>query len=85
MEEAHVAELTGLLREGPDGDQLDGWPAGMRVFTRRDRPHPGAQLSLFETRDGWRSPCGYRTWPPCCAAGGPSWLHRRCSPGAREG
>ena len=25
VEEAHVAELTGLLREGPGGDQLQGW------------------------------------------------------------
>jgi hypothetical protein len=31
VEEAHVTELTGLLREGPQGDQLDGWPATMRV------------------------------------------------------
>ena len=52
IEEAHVTELTGLLRGGPGGDQLDGWP--MRVFARRERPHPGAQLSLFETPDGWR-------------------------------
>jgi hypothetical protein len=37
-EEAHVAELTGLLREGPDGDQLKGWPKTMRVFARRERP-----------------------------------------------
>ena len=58
IEEAHVTELTGLLREGPHGDQLDGWPAGMRVFARRERPHPGAQLSLFETQDGWR----YSLW-----------------------
>ena len=58
IEEAHVTELTGLLREGPGGDQLDGWPATMRVFARRERPHPGAQLSLFETRDGWR----YSLW-----------------------
>ena len=58
VEEAHVTELTGLLREGPGGDQLDGWPAGMRVFARRERPHPGAQLSLFETQDGWR----YSLW-----------------------
>jgi hypothetical protein len=36
-----VAELTGLL-------DLSGWPAGMRVIVRRERPHPGAQLSLFE-------------------------------------
>jgi hypothetical protein len=58
LEEAHVTELTGLLREGPHGDQLDGWPAPMRVFARRERPHPGAQLSLFETQDGWR----YSLW-----------------------
>ena len=42
-----VAELTGLL-------DLAKWPAGMRVIVRRERPHPGAQLSLFEERDGWR-------------------------------
>jgi hypothetical protein len=44
---AQVAELTGLLH-------LSGWPPGMRVIVRRERPHPGAQLSLFEERDGWR-------------------------------
>jgi hypothetical protein len=26
IEEAHVTELTSLLREAPGGDQLDGWP-----------------------------------------------------------
>jgi len=26
----------------------------MRVIIRRERPHPGAQLSLFEEADGWR-------------------------------
>ena len=64
VEEAHVTELTGLLREGPDGDQLDGWPEPMRIFARRERPHPGAQLSLFETRDGWR----YTLWVSNIAA-----------------
>jgi hypothetical protein len=54
IEEAHVTELTSLLRERPDGDQLRGWPATMRVFARRGRPHPGAQLTLFEAGDGWR-------------------------------
>jgi hypothetical protein len=54
VEEAHVTELTGLLRQGPAGDQLAAWPASMRVFARRERPHPGAQLTLFETQDGWR-------------------------------
>jgi Transposase DDE domain group 1 len=47
---AEVAELTGLL---PDLTAA-GWPAGMRVIVRRERPHPGAQLSLFEHHDGWR-------------------------------
>jgi len=42
-----VAELTGLLN-------LSAWPAGMRVIVRRERPHPGAQLSMFEERDGYR-------------------------------
>jgi len=46
-EGGEVAEITGLLN-------LDGWPTGMRVILRRERPHPGAQLSLFEAHDGWR-------------------------------
>lgn len=58
IEEAHVAELTGLLRHGPGADQLDNWPATMRVFARRERPHPEAQLTLFETADG----CRYTLW-----------------------
>ena len=58
IEEAHVTELTPLLREGPAGDQLKGWPEKMRIFARRERPHPGAQLTLFEAGDGWR----YSLW-----------------------
>jgi hypothetical protein len=58
IEEAHVTELTGLLRDGPAGDQLSAWPEKMRIFARRERPHPGAQLTLFETEDGWR----YTLW-----------------------
>jgi hypothetical protein len=58
IEEAHVTELTGLLRCGPGGDQLKTWPKSMRVFGRRERPHPGAQLTLFEAEDGWR----YSLW-----------------------
>lgn len=59
LDDAGVVELTGLLREsvGPDGkvaDQLKTWPKDMRVIVRRERPHPGAQLSLFEDADGWR-------------------------------
>jgi hypothetical protein len=43
---AWVAELTGLL-------DLSGWPEGMRVIVRRERPHPGAQLR-FTDLDGHR-------------------------------
>jgi len=43
---AWVAELTGLLN-------LQGWPKGMRVIARKERPHPGAQLRLTDI-DGLR-------------------------------
>lgn len=45
-EGAWVAELTGLLN-------LAGWPAGMRVIARKERPHPGAQLRITDV-DGHR-------------------------------
>jgi Transposase DDE domain group 1 len=73
VEEAHVTELTGLLREGPDGDQLVGWPETMRVFARRERPHPGAQLSLFEAADGWR----YSLWVTNLPAATKGWRGQR--------
>jgi hypothetical protein len=38
---AWVAELTGLL-------DLQGWPKGMRVIVRKERPHPGAQLRFTD-------------------------------------
>ena len=38
----------------PDGDQLANWPADLRIIARREKPHPGAQLSLFEAADQWR-------------------------------
>ncbi len=54
LDKAGVVELTALLRESTGGDRLANWPAGMRIIARRERPHPGAQLSLFEEADGWR-------------------------------
>jgi hypothetical protein len=33
---------------------MTGWGAGCRLICRRERPHPGAQLSLFDSADGWR-------------------------------
>jgi Transposase DDE domain group 1 len=69
LDDAGVVELTGLLRTsvGPDGqtvDQLKAWPVGMRVIVRRERPHPGAQLSLFEEADGWRYQIFATNTPP---------------------
>ncbi|ALG83228.1 IS1380 family transposase [Gordonia phthalatica] len=45
-EGADVAELTGVI-------DLTGWPPGMRVIVRREKPHPGAQLRITD-RNGWR-------------------------------
>ena len=47
---AEVIELTEVI-------ELKGWPESMRVIVRRERPHPGAQLSLFDTCAGWRHTC----------------------------
>ena len=41
-----VCELTGLV-------DLSSWPEGTRLICRRERPHPGAQLSLTD-HDGYR-------------------------------
>jgi hypothetical protein len=54
LDEAGVVELTALLRRHPDGDHLASWPTDLRIICRREKPHPGAQLSLFEQIDGWR-------------------------------
>jgi hypothetical protein len=51
---AQVAELTGCYHSDPKGDQLRTWPKDMRVIARREKPHPGAQLSLFEQHAGRR-------------------------------
>lgn len=65
-EGADVVELTGLL-------DLIAWPEGMRVIVRRERPHPGAQLSLFEEADGWR----YQAFATNTATGQLSFLEAR--------
>jgi len=46
-EHGDVVEITGMLN-------LTNWPGGMRVLIRREHPHPGAALSLFEDAEGWR-------------------------------
>ncbi|WP_239335264.1 transposase, partial [Frankia sp. CiP3] len=51
-----VTELTGLPGESPDGDRYQTWPTTLRLIARRERPSPGAQLSLFEQYPGFRFP-----------------------------
>jgi hypothetical protein len=47
-------------------------PVGRGGFARRERPHPGVQLTLFETDDGWRTACGSPTCPSARPAGASS-------------
>ncbi|MFN8159862.1 MAG: IS1380 family transposase [Solirubrobacterales bacterium] len=49
-EGAWVAELTDSL-------ELAEWPEGIRAIVRRERPHPGAQLSIFDCEAGYRHTC----------------------------
>jgi hypothetical protein len=44
---AQVTELT-------DRVDLSSWPQGTRLIARRERPHPGAQLSVFDCETGYR-------------------------------
>jgi hypothetical protein len=44
---AEVTELT-------DDLDLSSWPEGTRLIVRRERPHPGAQLSVFDCEAGYR-------------------------------
>ena len=47
---AWVIELSDLV-------DLSTWPPGARLICRRERPHPGAQLSLFDIGEGFRHTC----------------------------
>ena len=46
-EGAQVTELT-------DRVDLSSWPEGTRLIVRREQPHPGAQLSVFDCETGYR-------------------------------
>ena len=86
VEEAHVTELTALLRQSRAGNQLACWPATRRVFARRERPHPGAQLTPLRSRRRLAVlPVGHqpaRTHPRLAR---PARLHRRRPQSARTG
>ncbi|MFE3214742.1 IS1380 family transposase [Streptomyces antimycoticus] len=59
---AQTAELTGMV-------DLTGYPDGTRIIVRRERPHPGAQLSLFDLDEGMRHQVFLTDTP--IAGGGP--------------
>jgi hypothetical protein len=47
------ARQNGEVAEITDSVDLSSWPEGTRLIVRRERPHPGAQLS-FTDHDGYR-------------------------------
>ncbi|WP_030299570.1 IS1380 family transposase [Streptomyces katrae] len=55
-----AVEPDGDVRDGAvaelAGDCLTGWPKGLRLIARKERPHPGAQLR-FTDADGMRLTC----------------------------
>ncbi|WP_443076020.1 serine hydrolase [Streptomyces sp. NBC_01716] len=54
---AEAADVTGMV-------DLAGYPAGTRNTVRRERPHPGAQLSLFDHDEGLRHQVFLTDTPP---------------------
>ena len=54
-----AVEVDGSVRDGAWLVELSDliehrWGDGVRVIARRERPHPGAQLTLFDTAEGFR-------------------------------
>lgn len=71
-ENAQVTELTGLLREGPDGDKLATWPKDLRVIARRTPREPGEQAELGQDAY-WR----YGAFATNTPTGQVQWLDAR--------
>ncbi len=53
LDQDGTERTNGQVVELTDSVDLDTWPQGSRVIVRRERPHPGAQLS-FTDHDGYR-------------------------------
>ena len=70
--QAHVADLTGILRQGPDGDRMAGWPPDQRVVVRRTRRPAGKPAKLGEHPD-WE----YGAFTTNTATGQIQWLDAR--------
>jgi hypothetical protein len=69
-EGAQVAEITGLLYQ-----YAATFPEATRFLVRRERPHPGAQLSLFDSIEGWRHQVTATDTEP--ATGPITWIEAR--------
>ena len=65
---AWVAELA--------GDCLKGWPKGMRLIVRKERPHPGAQLR-FTDADGTAADRASPPTPPAVPIAALELRHRQ--------
>jgi Transposase DDE domain group 1 len=53
LEKDGSQRANGQVAEITENVDLSCWPEGSRLIVRRERPHPGAQLS-FTDRDGYR-------------------------------
>jgi hypothetical protein len=70
--QAAVADLTGILRHGPGGDLMAGWPTDQRIIVRRVPRPAGEQPTLGENPD-WR----YGAFTTNTPAGQTQWLDAR--------
>lgn len=70
--DAQGADLTGILRAGPDGDRMATWPTDQRVIARRVPRPPGKQAKLGEDPD-WE----YGAFTTNTATGQVQWLDAR--------
>jgi hypothetical protein len=66
---AWVAEATGMI-------DLTTWPAGSRLILRKERPHPGAQLTFTDV-DGMRVTAILTNTPPGVVPGQAAGLELR--------
>ncbi len=53
LEQDGLQRINGEVAEITDSLDLSSWPQGSRLIVRRERPHPGAQLS-FTDHEGYR-------------------------------
>ncbi len=67
-----VADLTGILRAGPGGDRLSGWPPDQRIIVRRV-PRPGNEQAKLGEHPDWR----YGAFATSTQTGQIQWLDAR--------